>query len=45
MDASAPLPPLADQQPTWGAASALARRWELKALADRLAEMARAKSA
>ena len=38
MDASAPLPSLADQVPTWTKASDLARRWGLKQLADRLAE-------
>jgi DNA polymerase I len=37
MDATAPLPPLADQAPTWGRASALARAWGLSQLADRLA--------
>ncbi len=37
--AAAPLPPLADQAPTWAKASALAREWELNRLADRLAEM------
>jgi DNA polymerase-1 len=37
MDASAPLPPLDDQTPTWGAAAALAREWELNQLANRLA--------
>ena len=35
MDAKAPLPALRDQNPTWGNAAALARRWGLKALADR----------
>ena len=35
MDAKAPLPTLRDQNPTWGNAAALARRWGLKALADR----------
>ena len=40
MDASAPLPPLPDMTPTWGEASALARDWGLKALADRLAALA-----
>jgi exodeoxyribonuclease III len=40
MDASAPLPSLADQEPTWASASSLARTWELKQLADRLAEKA-----
>jgi DNA polymerase-1 len=38
MDASAPLPPLPDSKPTWEAAAALARDWELKALAERLAQ-------
>jgi DNA polymerase I len=37
MDASAPLPPLDDQTPSWGNAAALAREWELNQLADRLA--------
>ena len=41
MDASAPLPPLDDQTPTWGAAAALAREWELNQLADRLASIDR----
>src|SRR5215831_10278103 len=41
MDASAPLPPLDDQTPTWGAAAALAREWELNQLADRLAALDR----
>jgi DNA polymerase I len=36
MDASAPLPSLGDQTPTWDAAAALAREWELNQLADRL---------
>jgi DNA polymerase-1 len=36
MDASAPLPSLADQTPTWASAAGLARRWGLKQLADRL---------
>ena len=39
MDASAPLPPLDDQRPTWGAAASLAREWELNQLADRLASI------
>ncbi len=39
MDRSAPLPSLADQMPTWGVASSLAREWELNRLADRLAEL------
>jgi DNA polymerase-1 len=37
MDASAPLPDLEDQKPSWGEAAALAREWELNQLADRLA--------
>ena len=36
MDATAPLPCLADQTPRWGAAAALAREWALDRLADRL---------
>jgi DNA polymerase-1 len=36
MDASAPLPELPDQTPDWRAGAALARAWELKALAERL---------
>jgi exodeoxyribonuclease III len=40
MDATAPLPPLADQTPTWAKASALARTWELNQLAERLAALA-----
>jgi DNA polymerase-1 len=39
MDASAPLPSLPDQTPTWGKAAALAREWELSRLADRLTEL------
>ena len=40
MDASAPLPSLADQSPTWVSASNLARSWGLNQLADRLDGMA-----
>jgi DNA polymerase-1 len=40
MDASAPLPPLQDQTPTWSKASALARAWELNQLAERLEALA-----
>jgi len=36
MDAAAPLLSLDDQTPTWRAAAALAREWELNQLADRL---------
>jgi DNA polymerase I len=42
MNAAAPLPPLPDQTPNWAAAAALARDWELKRLADRLAELTHA---
>jgi DNA polymerase-1 len=45
MDASAPLPSLRNQTPTWAKASALARGWDLKRLADRLAELARSTTA
>ena len=38
MDASAPLPSLPDQSPTWASASTLAGAWGLKQLADRLAQ-------
>jgi DNA polymerase-1 len=38
MNAAAPLPPLGSQTPAWAHASALARTWGLKALADRLME-------
>ena len=41
MDASAPLPSLADQKPTWAAASSFARSWRLNQLADRLDEKVR----
>jgi DNA polymerase-1 len=40
MDASAPLPSLADQTPKWVEASALCERWGLGALAGRLAALA-----
>ena len=39
MDASAPLPPLVDQIPSWAEASALASDWGLNALAERLAKL------
>lgn len=38
MNAAAPLPSLGSQTPSWAKASALARTWGLKALADRLIE-------
>ena len=40
MDASAPLPSLTDQSPTWASASTLARSWGLNQLTDRLDGMA-----
>ena len=40
MDRKAPLPRLPDQTPTWEKASALARKWQLNQLADRLAKLA-----
>jgi len=39
LDASAPLPPLPDQSPSWAEASSLVREWGLNALADRLAKL------
>jgi DNA polymerase I len=41
MDAKAPLPSLADQEPTWSSASDFARNWGLNQLADRLDEKIR----
>jgi DNA polymerase-1 len=40
MDASAPLPSLRNQAPTWSKVAALAREWELNKLADRLSSLA-----
>jgi len=40
VDASAPLPPLTDQTPTWAEASDLVERWGLRNLSGRLAERA-----
>jgi DNA polymerase-1 len=40
MDATAPLPDVPDVPPTWNKAAALARTWELKALAERLEKLA-----
>jgi DNA polymerase I len=37
LDASAPLPPLKDQSPTWAEASSLLRSWNLNQLAERVA--------
>jgi hypothetical protein len=42
MDKSAPLPPLRNQKPSWDKAAALARSWNLKKLAERLAALAQA---
>src|SRR5262245_3863721 len=42
MNASAPIPPLDDQTPSWARAARLARDWELNRLADRLATLAKA---
>jgi DNA polymerase-1 len=42
---TAPLDPVPDQVPSWAAAADLARRWELKALSERLDQLARAQSA
>jgi 5'-3' exonuclease len=39
MDCAAPVPQIADQEPDWTRAAALARHWELNRLADRLAAM------
>jgi DNA polymerase I len=39
LDASAPLPPLEDQNPSWAEASSLAESWGLNALAERLAKL------
>ena len=44
MNAKAPLPRLRDQKPSWQRASDLARDWQLKALAERLAKLAQARS-
>jgi DNA polymerase I len=40
LDASAPLPPLEDQNPMWAEASAFVRGWGMSALAERLAGLA-----
>jgi len=40
MDASAPLPPLEDQSPTWAGASSFVKRLGLDALAKRLGSLA-----
>jgi DNA polymerase-1 len=43
MDASAPLPSLRVQKPTWAKAAALAQTWDLEQLARRLSDLADAK--
>jgi DNA polymerase-1 len=40
LDASAPLPPLEDQSPSWAEASNLLSRWGMNQMADRLAARA-----
>src|SRR5581483_9557944 len=40
MDRKAPLPSLENQKPTWDAAAALARAWQLRKLAERLEKLA-----
>jgi DNA polymerase-1 len=42
MDASAPLPRLHNQRPTWARAASLAREWKLNPLAERLGALATA---
>ena len=42
LDASAPLPPLDDQEPTWAKAAALADEWGLNRLKERLTALAAA---
>jgi DNA polymerase-1 len=37
LDASAPLPPLQDQTPTWAEASSLLSSWGMGAMAERVA--------
>jgi DNA polymerase-1 len=41
MDATAPLPTIRDQMPTWSKAADLTREWGLNRLADRLNDLAR----
>jgi DNA polymerase-1 len=40
LDASAPLPPLEDESPSWAEASALLSHWGMNQMADRLAARA-----
>lgn len=44
MDASAPLPSMRAQKPTWSKAAELAREWNLNRLADRLSLLANTRS-
>jgi DNA polymerase I len=41
LDASAPLPPLQDQTPTWAEASSLLSSWGMSAVAERVAARAK----
>jgi len=41
MVTNAPLPKIADQTPDWDKAAALAREWELRALSERLSQLAK----
>jgi DNA polymerase-1 len=41
LDASAPLPPLPDQTPSWAEASSLLSAWGINAVAERVAERAK----
>lgn len=45
MDPNAPIPALDSQTPSWERAAALARRWELNRLAERIEQLAGGKSA
>jgi len=45
MDPTAPIPTLDDQAPSWEKAAALAARWELNRLAERIAQLAADKPA
>jgi hypothetical protein len=41
MDRGAPLGPIPDRIPTWPKAAAVARRWQLNKLAERLEALAK----
>jgi DNA polymerase-1 len=45
MDPTAPIPTLDSQAPSWEKAAALARRWELNRLAERIEQLAAGKPA